>query len=153
MQRVMYKLVIVLLIGLLMEAVGVVFLNRGLHQIGEVSQINFQEVTRIILRGACNGNVLLGIFFEAMFFGTILYLMSQAEVSFIWPMTSLGFVFTTLAAWLILHEEIVPMRWVGVLLIVAGAGLISWTEKDAEAKKQKPLEPPPIVNNIMDQSK
>lgn len=125
----MYKLIIVLLIGLIFEAIGVVFLNRGLHQIGEVSQINVPEVIRIIVKGVCNVNVLLGIFFEAVFFGTILYLMSQAQVSFVWPMTSLGFVFTTLAAWLILHEQIVPLRWVGVLLIVVGAGLISWTEK------------------------
>lgn len=125
----MYKLIIVLLIGLIFEAIGVVFLNRGLHQIGEVSQINVPEVIRIIVKGVCNVNVLLGIFFEAVFFGTILYLMSQAQVSFVWPMTSLGFVFTTLAAWLILHEQVVPLRWVGVLLIVVGAGLISWTEK------------------------
>ncbi len=125
----MYKLIIVLLIGLVFEAIGVVFLNRGLHQIGEVGQINVPEVIRIIVKGVCNVNVLLGVFFEAVFFGTILYLMSQAQVSFVWPMTSLGFVFTTLAAWLILHEQVVPLRWVGVLLIVVGAGLISWTEK------------------------
>ena len=93
----MYKLIIVLFIGLIMEAVGVVFLNRGLHQIGEVSQISFQEVSRIILKGACNKNILLGVLFEALFFGTLLYLMSQSEVSFVWPLTSLGFVFTTLA--------------------------------------------------------
>ena len=62
-----------------MEAVGVVFLNRGLHQIGEVSQISFQEVSRIILKGSCNKNILLGVLFEALFFGTLLYLMSQAE--------------------------------------------------------------------------
>ena len=128
----MYKLIIVLFIGLIMEAVGVVFLNRGLHQIGEVSQISFQEVSRIILKGACNKNILLGVLFEALFFGTLLYLMSQAEVSFVWPMTSLGFVFTTLAAWLILHEKIVPLRWAGVLLIVLGAGLITWTENNKE---------------------
>lgn len=144
----MYKLIVVLFIGLLLEAVGVVFLNRGLHQIGEVSQISFQEVSRIIFRGATNSNVLLGIFFEAMFFGTILYLMSQAQVSFIWPMTSLGFVFTTLAAWLILHEQVVPLRWVGVLLIVAGAGLITWTEKARDTEKL-PASPTSIQSNSL----
>ena len=54
----MYKLIIVLLIGLILEAIGVVFLNRGLHQIGEVSQVNLQEIARIILKGICNGNIL-----------------------------------------------------------------------------------------------
>ena len=134
----MYKLVIVLLVGLVLEAIGVVFLNRGLHQIGEVSQISAVEIMRIIGKGACNVNILLGVFFEAMFFGTLLYLMSQAQVSFIWPMTSLGFVFTTLAAWLILKEQIAPLRWFGVLLIVIGAGIITWTEKNVPPTKDTP---------------
>ena len=147
----MYNLIIVLLIGLILEAIGVVFLNRGLHQIGEVSQVNLQEITRIILKGICNGNILLGVLFEAMFFGTLLYLMSQAQVSFIWPMTSLGFVFTTLAAWLILREEIVPLRWFGVLLIVAGAGIITWTEKAHELQKTNQDTPPLVQKNTLDQ--
>ena len=147
----MYKLIIVLLIGLFFEAIGVVFLNRGLHQIGEVSQINIPEVTRIILKGVCNANILLGVFFEAVFFGTILYLMSQAEVSFVWPMTSLGFVFTTLAAWLTLREQVVPLRWVGVLLIVIGAGLITWTEK-MNHPNNTPVTPPKIETQTLDQN-
>ncbi len=147
----MYKLIIVLLIGLIFEAIGVVFLNRGLHQIGEVSQINVPEVARIILKGACNENVLLGVFFEAVFFGTILYSMSQAQVSFVWPMTSLGFVFTTLAAWLILHEQVVPLRWVGVLLIVVGAGLITWTEKTNPSNNSSAT-PPQIETNVLDKN-
>ena len=44
----MYKLIIVLLIGLFFEAIGVVFLNRGLHQIGEVSQINIPDRKSVV---------------------------------------------------------------------------------------------------------
>jgi drug/metabolite transporter (DMT)-like permease len=139
----MAKLVIILVIGLIFEAVGVVFLSKGLKQIGEVTTINVSEVTRLIVRGATNINVLLGVASEALFFGTLLYLMSRGDVSFVWPLTSLGFVLTTLAARFILHEHVSFLRWGGVLLIVAGAGLITYSEKVAPKKNP----PPPAVQS------
>lgn len=140
----MTKLVTILLIGLILEAIGVVFLSKGLKQIGEVSQINVSEVTRLIVRGATNGNILAGIAFEAGFFGTLLYLMSHGDVSFVWPLTSLGFVLTTLAAKFILHEDVSIVRWSGVFLIVGGAALITYSEKhhvpqDAGAPTNSPI--------------
>jgi uncharacterized membrane protein len=139
----MPKLVIILIIGLILEAVGVVFLSKGLKQIGEASQINVSEVLRLIGRGITNPNILLGVACEAAFFGALLYLMSQGDVSFVWPLTSLGFVLTTLAAKFILHEHVSFVRWGGVLLIVAGAGLITYSEKIAPKKSA----PPPVKTN------
>lgn len=125
----MAKIVIILLIALVLEAVGVVYLSAGLKQIGEVQHVTAAEIARIIARGATNKNVLLGVLFEAIFFGTLLYLLSQRDVSLIWPLTSLGFVITALAAKLVLKEEVSWVRWCGVILIVIGAGVITWSEK------------------------
>ncbi|MDB6018328.1 MAG: hypothetical protein JWR19_2817 [Pedosphaera sp.] len=134
----MTKLLTILLIGLVFEAVGVVYLNKGLKQVGEVHQISVSEVLRVIKSGVTNPNILLGVFFEAVFFGTLLVLMSKGgEVSFIWPLTALGFVFTTLAARFILHENVPLVRWGGVLLIMLGAALITYSEK----KEEKPKPP------------
>ena len=130
----MTKLLIILITGLMFEAVGVVYLNKGLKQVGEVQKMTAAEVLRIVKSGATNGNILLGVFFEAVFFGTLLVLMSQGTVSFIWPLTSLGFVLTTIAAKFILHEQVSLLRWGGVLLIMLGAGLITYSEKVLEEK-------------------
>jgi uncharacterized membrane protein len=64
--------------------------------------------------------------------------MSQGTVSFIWPLTSLGFVLTTLAARFVLHENVSVVRWGGVLLIMLGAGLITYSEKVLESKPPAP---------------
>ena len=125
----------VLLIALVLEAVGVVFLSRGLKQIGEVEQFTAKEVARIIRRGAANPSLLLGIALETIFFGALLYLLSQRDVSLIWPLTALGFVLTAVAAKFILHEDIPWTRWLGVALIVIGAALVSYSEK----MKHQPL--------------
>ncbi len=134
----MPKLIAILLCGLVLEAVGVVFLSKGLKQIGEPAHVNFSEVSRLILHGAANANILLGVAFEAAFFGTLLYLMSRSDVSFIWPLTSLGFVLTTLAAKFILHEHVSAIRWGGVILILAGAALITYSEKLEPKKNSSP---------------
>ena len=118
-----------LLIALVFEAVGVVFLSKGLKEIGEVSRISVSEIAVIVARGAKNPNLLLGVLFEAIFFGALLYLLSHRDVSLIWPLTSLGFVITAIAARFFLHEQVSWVRWSGVLLIVLGAGLVTWSEK------------------------
>ena len=130
----MFKIIVILLIALVLEAVGVVYLSAGLRQIGEPQQLTSAEIGRLILRGATNRQILLGVLFEAVFFGALLYLLSQRDVSLIWPLTSLGFVITALAARLFLNEEVSWVRWCGVALIVLGAGLITWSEKMKERK-------------------
>jgi uncharacterized membrane protein len=134
----MTKILIILIFALCVEAVGVVFLSKGLKQIGEVQTISAREIGRIIGKGAANGNILLGVALEAAFFGALLYLLSQREVSLIWPLTSLGFVITALAAKFILKEEVSALRWTGVALIVIGATLVSYSEKTSS----KPAGPP-----------
>jgi drug/metabolite transporter (DMT)-like permease len=135
----MTKLISILLAGLVLEAVGVVYLSQGLHQIGEVKTVSASEIGRIIVRGAANRNILLGVFLEACFFGVLVYLLSQKDVSLIWPLTSLGFVITALAAWLVRHEQVSALRWAGIVVIVIGAALVAWSEQ----AKNKNLPPPP----------
>lgn len=130
----MFKYVIILLIGLVFEAVGVVYLSRGLKQIGEPAVMNLAAVLGLIRNGATNPSILIGVALEAAFFGTLLYLLSRGDVSFIWPLTSLGLVLTTVAAKYVLQEEVTYLRWFGVALIVVGSGLITWSEKLKEQK-------------------
>ena len=134
----MSKFIVILLIALVFEAVGVVFLSGGLKQIGDVQQVNVAEIIRLMKRGATNKNILTGVFFEAIFFGFLCFLLSRQDVSLIWPLTALGFVFTAVSAKIFLGEEVSWVRWVGILLIVVGAGITTYSEKIKEKKKDAP---------------
>ncbi len=125
----MTRVLIVLLIALMFEAVGVVLLSRGLKQIGGVEKVSVSEVARGVRRGIVNPSLLLGVALETIFFGALLYLLSQRDVSLIWPLTSLGFVLTAVAAKFILDEDVHWTRWFGVVLIVIGAALVSYSER------------------------
>lgn len=125
----MVKLLIILLVALGFEAVGVVFLSKGLKQLEKPASYAPVEILKLVGRGAQNQPLLLGILFEAIFFFALLFLISRADVSFVWPLTSLSFVFTALAAKFFLDEHVSGVRWAGVLLIMCGAGMIIYSER------------------------
>lgn len=138
----MLKFVLILLAGLVLEAIGVVLLSRGLKEIGEIDRVTVAEVVRLVKAGVSHPKILTGVAFEAAFFGILLYLLSRADVSLVWPLSSLGFVITALAAKFYLHEEVSGLRWAGVALIVLGAGLVSWSD---QRKKDTPPPPAPAA--------
>ncbi len=123
------RFVAILLVGLVLEGIGVVLLSRGLKDLGGMERVSVSEVARVVKAGATHPKILVGVAFEAAFFGILMYLLSRADVSLVWPLTSLGFVITALAAKFYLHEQVSGLRWAGVALIVLGAGLVSWSEQ------------------------
>jgi uncharacterized membrane protein len=139
----MAKLLLILLIGLVFEAAGVVCLKKGVTQVGEVKKVSVAEIVRVVKAGLTNPSVLLGVFFEALFFVSLLVLMAQSDLSFLWPLTALGFVLTTLAALVFLGEQVSCVRWTGVVFIMIGAALISYSEH----AKPKPSPPSATVES------
>jgi drug/metabolite transporter (DMT)-like permease len=133
----MTKVLLILLVALVLEAMGVVFLSAGLKEIGEMKSVSIAEAGRIIKRGVSNAKILVGVLLETVFFICLLVLLKQNDVSLIWPLTSLGFVLTALSAKFILNEHVTGTRWLGVGMIVIGAALVSWSEK----KKPMPVVP------------
>lgn len=142
----MSKLLIVLLIGLAFESTGVVLLKKGMTQIGDMKKVSVSEVARVMKSSVKSPQILLGILFEALFFACLLILMSRSEISFLWPLTGLSFVFATFAAILFLNEHVSMIRWAGVVLIVLGASLISYSEK-AKPQTELPATPAQISTN------
>jgi drug/metabolite transporter (DMT)-like permease len=135
----MAKVIIILFIALVCEAIGVNLLSAGLKEIGEVRSITAQNIGRLLGRGATNPKILVGLLLETTFFLLMLVLLKRHDVSLIWPLTSLGFVLTALSARFLQQEQVSPTRWAGVTLIVLGAALVSWSEKPSSPPRA--LEP------------
>ncbi len=140
----MAKLLLILLVGLVFESTGVVLLKKGMGQIGDMKTVSVAEVARVVKDGVTNTSILLGVFFEALFFACLLILMSKSDISFLWPLTGLSFVFATFAAILFLGERVSAVRWAGVVLIMAGAALISYSEH-AQPAGPTPNAPAPVT--------
>ncbi len=124
----MLKLLSILLFGLACESAGVILLKKGMLHIGEVNSYAIPELLRVFKAGVTSPQILLGVFFEAIFFGCLVLLMSKTDISFLWPLTALSFVFATFAAIWFLDESVSPVRWIGVVFIMIGAAFISYSE-------------------------
>jgi drug/metabolite transporter (DMT)-like permease len=133
----MIKLLSILLVGLVFESTGVILLKKGMNAMGEMHGYNAAEIFRVVKMGATSPQILLGVLFEALFFICLLILMSKSDISFLWPLTALSFVFATFAAMWFLGEHVSAVRWFGVILIVIGAAFISYSEH----AKEKPAPP------------
>jgi drug/metabolite transporter (DMT)-like permease len=96
-------------------------LARGMKDLGGVSLHNFSGLLLAIL----NPWVTLGILFLIAFFSCYMSALSWADLTYVLPATSLGYVLVALIAHFSFHEEISPTRWFGIALIAAGVGFVA----------------------------
>jgi drug/metabolite transporter (DMT)-like permease len=102
-------------------AAGDSMLSHGMKQTGNISVQHLQGVIFAIL----NPWVAVGILFLLAFFATYMTALSWADLTYVLPATSLGYVLLALVAKFALHEQVSPMRWLGIALITGGVGFIA----------------------------
>jgi len=67
----------------------------------------------------------LGVALLVLWLMSRMALLSWADLSYVLPVTSIGYVLVALAGKAFLHEAIGARRWSGILLIMAGVALVS----------------------------
>ncbi len=106
-----------LLVGVaVFAATGDSLISRGMKQAGGVS---LQHLPSIVL-AVLNPWVALGILFLLAFFASYATALSWADLTYVLPATSVGYVLIALIAKFFLHEQVTATRWLGIFLISAG---------------------------------
>jgi drug/metabolite transporter (DMT)-like permease len=90
----------------------------------QVGAISLHHPGALIL-ALLNPWVALGILFLLGFFASYMMALSWADLTYVLPATSLGYVLLALIARFMLHEQISLLRWLGILLISAGVGFVT----------------------------
>ena len=78
-----------------------------------------------LLLAIFNPWVAAGILLLLTFFACYMSALSWADLTYVLPATSLGYVLVALIAHFSFHEEISPTRWLGITLIAAGVGFVA----------------------------
>jgi len=102
-------------------ASGDSMLSHGMKQTGSISLNHLQSVIFAIL----NPWVAVGILLLLAFFATYMTALSWADLTYVLPATSLGYVLLALVARFVLHEHVSPLRWFGIALITGGVGFVA----------------------------
>src|SRR2546423_13961672 len=92
-----------------------------MKQVGNISLKNFPD----LLLAITNPWVGLGIVFLCGFFASYMIALSWADLTYVLPASSLGYVLLALIARFALHERISLMRWLGIALVSAGVGFVT----------------------------
>src|SRR5437667_9920066 len=95
-----------------------------MKQLGSISLNHLQGVIFAIL----NPWVAAGIILLLAFFASYMTALSWADLTYVLPATSLGYVLLALVAKFALHEQVSPMRWAGIALIAGGVGFVAGGE-------------------------
>jgi drug/metabolite transporter (DMT)-like permease len=69
--------------------------------------------------------VALGVVLLVLWMLSRMAMLSWADLSYVLPVTAIGYVLVALVGRIFLREQISPKRWAGIALIVAGVALVS----------------------------
>lgn len=114
---------VLVLICVVIGAVAQISMKAGMSQLQLSSVLEFFSISKI-WAAFTNPFVFFGALCYAL--GLILWLaaLSKLDVSYAYPLLSIAYVLTAVAAWLFLKESISVVRWAGIFLVIAGSYMI-----------------------------
>ena len=122
----------------LTSAFGDTFLDVGMKKIPPISIDHLGG----LLLAVRTPWVIAGIILLIGFFASYLTALSWADLTYVLPATSLGYVIVTLLGKYWLHEQVSGARWLGVVMITVGVGFVTRGPSYTEIPRREPeIEP------------
>lgn len=115
---------ILILCGVLLNASAQLLLKAGMSQIGhfEFSMANALPISYKVM---ANLPIIGGLTLYVMSVAVWLLVLSRVQVSFAYPMLSIGYVVNAIAANYFFGEPLTSMRIMGIFIIIAGVYLVA----------------------------
>jgi uncharacterized membrane protein len=119
-------------IVVLTNVLGNSFLSRGMQSVGELLSLSPIPYIRALF----NPWVAVGVSFLILWLLSHMALLSWADLSYVLPVTSIGYVLVALVGRFVLHEQVSLARWAGITLIMAGVALVGRTAPRTTLKQE-----------------
>jgi drug/metabolite transporter (DMT)-like permease len=117
----------VLLLFIVLKAVGNLSLAWGMKHLPAAGANPLSYV-----RAMLDPFVALGVVSLIVALLTRMVLLSLADLSFVLPVTAVGYVIAAFLGKAVLHESVTSRRWLGTILIFIGAILVGTTEEKSK---------------------
>jgi multidrug transporter EmrE-like cation transporter len=113
-----------ILLGVMLNAAAQLLLKAGMNQIGHF-EFNAGNVLPIGIKVMGNLPIVAGLTAYVVSVGVWLLVLSRVQVSYAYPMLSIGYVVNALAAYYFFGEDLSLVRITGILVIIGGVYLIA----------------------------
>jgi len=113
-----------ILLGVLLNAFAQIALKQGMRTIGHFA-FSFENILPVGSRVFVNPYVLAGLFAYVVSVVVWLMALSRVEVSYAYPLLSVGYIVAAFAGQVFFQEALTPVRWAGILIICLGVFLIT----------------------------
>ena len=120
-ERLLWKTRFFLALVIVSQPLGNLFLTMGMKH--RVLGSPWDYLTAIFTPYVALGIVLLIVWLLSR-----MALLSWADLSYVLPLTAIGYIITAIIGSVVLKERISAARWSGTLLIVAGTALVGLTD-------------------------
>jgi uncharacterized membrane protein len=116
---------ILILASVVLTSIGQLFFKKGMMMLDHAHQ--HASLWKLMANSLLNGYVLLG--FLSFGAGAMLWLavLAKEEVSYAYPLSSLGYLIVLAGSFLFFHEHISSARVIGILLLILGVFFIEYS--------------------------
>lgn len=127
----MFLLIILTDVG---DSFSQLLMKRGLTETG-IGFVSFSNALEFIFRNALSPWVWSGILLYSLTFFIWIVVLSRIDLSIALPVGSTSYILTPLMAILFLKENVPPLRWLGIMLIIAGMLFVSKSTQHASSNE------------------
>jgi multidrug transporter EmrE-like cation transporter len=115
---------VLILCGVFLNAGAQLFLKAGMSQIGHF-EFTLANAMPIGMKVMANPPIMAGLFMYVVSVGVWLLVLSRVQVSFAYPMISIGYIVNAFAAYYLFGEPLTSLRLLGIFIIIAGVYLVA----------------------------
>jgi drug/metabolite transporter (DMT)-like permease len=111
-------------INIIFNVIGQLLLKHGMNKLGNF-KISVETLLSVFTRAFLSPYILLGLGCYVTGFLIWLIVLAKAEVSYAYPLISLGYVLTAVMSWWLLGENVTWLRMAGIMVTCVGVFIIS----------------------------
>ncbi len=139
------KTFLLLAILIITQALGDIGLSRGMKDFGIFNPLDLGGIMPLITYLLTNIWIWAGIL--CLIISLIFYLtaISRFDLSFVLPIHAFSYVVNAFFAWILLSEQIPPLRWLSTVVISAGVLFVGLSKRPKQAVSPPPKLPTPPV--------
>lgn len=119
-----YLVLSLIMLDVALNVTGQLSLKYGMSKVGNFA-LSLNTLPPVFFQAALNPFVLLGLLCYGLGFMVWLVVLAKAEVSYAYPLISLGYVFTAILARYLIGESVTFTRMTGILVICVGVFLVA----------------------------